>query len=248
MPDSNAIDEIAQYIRSEQNVVAFTGAGMSVESGVAPFTGPGGIWTKYDPAEYGHIETFEGDPAKAWILYKEMLEAVLPAEPHNGHRMLSRLEQGGWLRSVITQNIDGLHQKAGSQNVIEFHGNIQQLRCARCQKHYDTGTWGWADSPRCPCGGWLRPTFVLYGEPIPEAAYWAAQEETLQSRVLLVIGTACRVFPAATLPHLAARVGARILEINAHERAVVQGDGWFLKGNAGEILDRLCRAIEGQDD
>jgi len=240
------IDEIAQYVCSEGHVVAFTGAGMSVESGIAPFTGPGGLWRQYNPEEFAHIETFRANPAKAWVLYKDLLNAVLPAQPHAGHYALSRLERRGVLQSVITQNVDGLHQKAGSERVIEFHGDVKQLQCGRCAECYDSMTHAWAHSPRCRCGGWLRPTFVLYGEPIPEEVLWAAEQAVLASRLLLVIGTACRVYPAALLPNLARRGGAKILEINAHERAVAGTEGWFLKGQAGPTLDTLCQEIERQ--
>ena len=182
---AHVLDEVVRHLCSEKNAVAFTGAGMSVESGIAPFTGPGGIWSKYDPAEFAHVDTFTMNPAKAWILYRDILESTLPARPHKGHYALAHLERAGLLRCVITQNVDGLHQKAGSRRVVEFHGNNRALRCAECGKHCESTTYKQSeqgDVPQCACWGYLRPTFVLYGESIPVAGHGVFQLQFASQR------------------------------------------------------------------
>jgi NAD-dependent deacetylase len=237
------IDEIAYEIRRNGNVVALTGAGMSVESGVPPFTGPGGIWTKYDPEEFGHISTFMCDPAKAWILYKDILDSTLSVRPHEGHYVLAKLEQQGLLTCIVTQNVDGLHQKAGSCKVVEFHGNIRELRCSECEQRYESIVYRECVPPRCSCGNYLRPAFVLYGESIPPGSFAAAKDALMNCRLFLVIGSSCQVYPAAGLPALARSRGARIVEINPNQSEISKNSHSQLRGKAGEVLQSIWNAI-----
>ena len=151
-----------------KKVVALTGAGMSVESGIAPFRGKGGIWEKYDPVEYAYIDTLRTNPGKTWILLSEMQKEILKAKPNPGHLSLAELERLGFLSSIITQNVDGLHHEAGNKNIIEFHGNHREAYCMECRKRIKAEEISLETlPPHCDCGGVLRPDVVFFGEAIP---------------------------------------------------------------------------------
>ncbi|MFO8109406.1 MAG: Sir2 family NAD-dependent protein deacetylase [Thermoplasmata archaeon] len=164
------IRELADAVREADNIVALTGAGMSVESDIAPFRGKGGLWEKFDPEEYAHIESFRMNPLRSWELFKLQIQEIVDAEPHPGYHALVELESHG-LRSIITQNIDGLHSKAGSQEVIELHGTLFKLRCGDCGGKRDTSdhlsSIKKGKVPCCECGAYLRPDVVMFGEPLP---------------------------------------------------------------------------------
>ena len=172
------IRKTAQTFKQAKKVVAFTGAGISVESGIPDFRGPSGLWEKYDPAEYATIEAFHANPKKVWNMLKEMALLIEKSRPNPAHRALARLEEMGILRSVITQNIDYLHQEAGSKRVIEFHGSSKDLVCVLCGQYYDRRRVKFKVlPPRCSCSGVLKPNFVFFGEPIPWGAHLEAKEE-----------------------------------------------------------------------
>jgi NAD-dependent deacetylase len=238
------IDEIAKLIVEQKNVVALTGAGISVESGIPPFRGKGGIWEKYDPEEYGHIDTFKRNPKRAWTLFKEMLDCTLRAEPNHAHLALARMEENGLLNCTITQNIDGLHHKAGSKKVVEFHGNNRFLVCLKCGNRYEAKKYLDGIPPTCDCEQILKPDFILYGELIPNATIERSVEEVSECKVLLVIGTTNLVYPAASLASVAMSFGATIVEVNVAETALTQDADYFLEGKAGEVLSELLERIE----
>ncbi|MGI6319216.1 MAG: NAD-dependent deacylase [Firmicutes bacterium] len=231
-----------------KKVVALTGAGISVASGISPFRGPGGLWEKYDPEEVANIENFRRNPRSSWVMLKEVLEVVEKALPNSAHLSLARMEKKGFISSVITQNIDGLHQKAGNKTVIEYHGNTTRLVCLSCSalfsyREIDLGSL----PPYCPaCGGVLKPDAVFFGEPIPKAALLQAHAEAQQCRVMLVIGTSGMVQPAAGLPFLAKKNGARIIEVNP-ERSYLTSSvtDIFLQGKAEEILPIIDEWLNG---
>jgi NAD-dependent deacetylase len=205
--------------------VAFTGAGISVESGVPPFRGEGGLWDRFDPRAL-EIDYFLAHPKESWRVMREIYRCCFHAVgPNECHRMLARLERDGPLRAVVTQNIDGLHQAAGSERVIEYHGNVRQCRCVECGRTYPAEELLMERlPPRCECGGVLKPDFVMFGEPIPADAVRDAEREAERADVLLVIGTTGEVYPAALVPSLAKETVATIVEINpepsAHTGAV----------------------------
>jgi len=206
----------AEVITNANYVVAFTGAGISVESGIPPFRGDGGIWNKYNP-EFLEIGNFLANPVESWkVIRKIFFEKFTDARPNEAHRFLARLEKAGRLKSVITQNIDNLHQVAGSEVVLEFHGNSQKLLCLDCHKIYSVPQIDiTANPPSCPeCGGLLKPDFVFFGETIPETAHAMSVKEANKADVLIIIGTTGEVMPAAAIPHLAKINGAMIIEIN----------------------------------
>jgi NAD-dependent deacetylase len=209
------IKETVRIIRDARYLVAFTGAGISVESGVPPFRGPDGLWSSYDP-KYLELSYFRQHPDNCWRVLKEIFyEHFAAAHPNDAHHVLARLEQQGLLKAVITQNIDNLHQLAGSEKVIEFHGNTRDLLCLSC------GEVTAANPeilevlpPRCSCGGILKPDCIFFGESIPQEAWFDSRREIEASDVVLIVGSTGEVYPAASLPHQAAESGARILEIN----------------------------------
>jgi NAD-dependent deacetylase len=189
---SDLIERTADILANATSAVALTGAGISVESGIPPFRGKGGLWEKIDPMKYAHIDAFLDDPETVWeVLIKDMKTILDTARPNPGHTSLADLEQLGILKTVITQNVDGLHQMAGNSDVIEFHGNFAWQRCLDCSRSIETSRVDLAQMPpRCSCGGILRPDCVFFGEMIPHEALIRSQQciGSLQ-RAMLVIGT-----------------------------------------------------------
>jgi NAD-dependent deacetylase len=242
------INKAAGDILKAKKVVALTGAGMSVESGIAPFRGEGGIWEKYDPVEYAYIDVLRTNPGKTWILLSEMQKEILKAKPNPGHLSLAELERLGFLSSIITQNVDGLHHEAGNENVIEFHGNHRRAYCMECGKQIKSEEISLETlPPRCDCGGVLRPDVVFFGEAIPPEALTRSNQESRSCNVMLVIGTSAEVQPAASLPDIAKSSGATIIEIN------IEGTGftgytssYFIKGKSGEILPKIVDKVKNE--
>jgi len=236
----------AQRVRAGQTVV-LTGAGISVASGIMPFRGKGGLWEKYDPEEMASLEGFRRNPQKAWVMHKEVLEVVEKALPNPAHLSLAEMEKKGYISSIITQNIDGLHQKAGSRKVIEFHGNVRNLVCLGCEALYPAREIELKVlPPLCSrCRGVLKPAAVFFGEPIPQEALREAHREVKRCRVMLVVGTSGIVEPAASLPYLAKNYGAFVLEINPEPSLLTRGiTDLFIRGNAEEVLPAILRELE----
>lgn len=234
--------EAAKRIASARKVIALTGAGISVASGIMPFRGKGGLWEKYDPAEVAEINSFLKYPAKSWAALKEIQKVVEKARPNPAHFSLAKMEALGFLASIITQNVDGLHHEAGNKVVIEFHGNTRRLVCLECGALYPSEDIS-LDSlpPYCPsCRGLLKPDAVFFGESIPTAALMQAQVDVQQCEVMLVVGTSGLVEPAASLPSIAKRNEAFIVEINPEPTVLTASIAdIFLQGRSEEILPLL---------
>ncbi|UCD57733.1 MAG: NAD-dependent deacylase [Candidatus Hydrogenedentota bacterium] len=209
------IGRVAEKIANSTKVVALTGAGISVDSGIPAFRGTQGLWHKYDPMEYATIDAFLSNPVKIWKMLRELGDTIGEAKPNPGHTGLAELESLGKLSSVVTQNVDGLHQAAGSSYVIEFHGNGRRLVCLSCKRRYDREEIP-ADTfpPMCACLNILKPDVVFFGEMIPMHALLAAQAEVEGCDVMLVVGTSAQVEPAASLPYVAKSRGATVVEVN----------------------------------
>jgi len=243
--------EAVKRIASAKKVTALTGAGISVACGIMPFRGKGGLWEKHDPI-VADINYFLEHPAKSWAVLKEIQEVVEKALPNVAHFSLARMEDMGFLSSIITQNVDGLHQEAGNKVVIEFHGNTRRMICLECKALYPSVEIS-LDSlpPFCPaCRGLLKPDAVFFGESIPTAALLQAHVDAQQCEVMLVIGTSGLVEPAAGLPFLAQKNGACIIEINPESTVLTDSvTDIFLEGKAEEILpllvDELSAINEG---
>ena len=235
----------ADLIKHAEYGVVFTGAGISVESGIAPFTGTGGLWNQYDP-KFIDINFFYADPKRSWqemkkIFFTDMNEA----QPNKAHEVIALLEQKHMVRGVITQNIDGLHQRAGSQNVQEFHGTIHTLSCLKCGRTYNLKeTDISANPPLCACGGVLKPDFVFYGEGIPPRAYEKSLEMAQNADVMIIVGTAGQVMPACSLPYTAKEFGAKIIEINPQFSAFTHAiTDLYFPQKATEFFDALEKEI-----
>ena len=239
----NLYKEVAKLMKERKHCVASTGAGISAESGIPTFRTKGGLWEKYDPAIYASIDVFRRDPSKYWSIRGDFIRNYNEFEPNPAHRALAELESLGIVRSVITQNIDGLHVKAGSKQVIEVHGTIREIDCLQCLRHYIAPDIPEGTPPYCEsCGGILKPRTVLFGEQLPWEALTQAQDEAAICRVILIIGTSANVYPAAALPNLARQNGAIIVEVNL-ERAFPHVD-FFLGEKAGTALPKLVEEIK----
>ena len=237
--------EAAETLAARRNAVALTGAGISVESGIPAFRGTQGMWEKYDPMEYATIGAFLRDPEKVWAMLSEMVDVLSRAVPNPAHSGLAEMERMGVLRSVITQNVDGLHQAAGSRRVIEFHGNAWELICLSCWNRYPSREKiRHGIPPRCECGRILKPNLVLFGEPIPWSAQEEAESEAQSCSVLLVIGTSAEVSPACHIPRLSKGKGAVIVEINPEETPLTRSvTDLHLREKAGDAVTLLLSTL-----
>jgi NAD-dependent deacetylase len=237
--------ELAELIRRHPRVAALTGAGISVESGIPDFRSPGGLWSRFDPMEYAHIRAFRRNPAKVWQLLKEMDDTITRARSNPAHYALAELEAKGFLTGIITQNVDNLHQAAGSRRVVEYHGNALRFICDTCKGHHPRETLDFSQTPLyCLCGGLIRPDVVFFGEQIPTRAQEEATELAQHCDLLLVIGTSGEVAPASYLPAIAKEWHAVIVEANLEPtRLTISVAHHFLPGSAGETLPLVLKEL-----
>ncbi len=243
---ADLIQRTAELLVNARQVVALTGAGISVESGIPPFRGKGGLWEKFDPMEVAHIDAFLNDPETVWnLLIKDMKTVLDTARPNAGHIGLVDLERLGVLQTVITQNVDGLHQLAGSSDVIEFHGNFAWLRCLDCSRRIKSTEVDLTRiPPHCQCGGIFRPDCVFFGEMIPHEALVRSQQLSAACDVMLVIGTSATVQPAASMPLIAKDNGADIIEINPEPTPLTARISDLpLMSAAARLMPRLVAAV-----
>ncbi len=244
---NDQIDRAVKDLKSSRNTVALTGAGCSVESGIPPFRGKGGVWEKIDPMEFAHIDNFIAHPARVWeVLIKGMKDVLDAAVPNAGHNGLAKLEEMGILTTVITQNVDGLHQIAGNSDVIEFHGNFAWQRCMDCQGKVETRHVDMSElPPRCRCGGIYRPDCIFFGEAITQNALFRAQSAAAGCDVMLVVGTSAVVQPAAYMPVIARQNGATVIEINPEATPLTANTSdYLIEGKAGEVMERIVAELD----
>ena len=245
--DHKLIQKAAGEILHSKKTIAFTGAGISVESGIPDFRGAQGLWQKYDPEEYAHIHAFYSNPERVWLMLKDMFALVMSANPNPAHYGLAELERMGLLSSIITQNVDGLHQAAGSHKVVEFHGSHRTLTCLKCSTTIDGSSLKMEDlPPRCSrCSSLLKPDVVFFGEPIPWEAQSISFKESNSCSLVLVIGTSAVVYPAASIPITAKERGATVIEINMERTPLTdQISDYLLAGSAGEIVPALVEEVK----
>jgi len=243
MPTRDTIRQARELVAGATKISALTGAGISVASGIPDFRSEGGLWKRYDPLEFATYDSFLNDPGKFWTMGRELAEVFLKAKPNTAHQSLARLEEKGRLIGVITQNIDNLHQAAGSKNVIELHGSYLKAYCLSCGKLYvgETVHRRVAQGeipPTCDdCGGVLKSEAVLFGEPLPQDAMTKAVKVCRATDLMLVIGSSLQVYPAAFLPHLAKKSGAKVIIIDLEGRMDVADI--IIRGQATEVVPKI---------
>jgi len=244
--DQSLIEQAAQDIVNSKKSIAFTGSGISEESGIPTFRGGQGLWEKYDPMEYAHIQSFIKNPEKVWEILAEMAEIISKAKPNPAHIALAELENMGLLEAVITQNVDGLHQMAGNKHVVEFHGSNQWLICIKCGFRTEIKNYSPNDfPPKCErCLSILKPDVVFFGEAIPYNAQVKSMYLAKVSDLVLVIGTSAVVYPAAQIPITAKEYGAKIIEINKEKTSLSDGiASYSIEGPAGEVMPHIVEAV-----
>jgi NAD-dependent deacetylase len=215
------LEHAARLLGEARRVVALTGAGISRPSGIPDFRSPDGVWAHTDPMEVASLRTFHIHPERFYDWLRPMLELLLIAHPNPAHHALAQLEHAGVLHAVVTQNIDGLHQRAGSREVYELHGNLRQATCINCERQIPAPPMieevRRGKTPICSCGGALKPDVVLFDEALPRGLFWLAQHALETCDVLLVAGTSLEVYPVSDLPLSALRHGARLIIVNLEE-------------------------------
>lgn len=251
--DPDGLDRIAVWLAEAKLVVVATGAGMSKESGIPTFRdAQDGIWARYRPEELATREGFRSDPARVWGWYNYRRRLIGRCAPHAGHHALVRLERLVPELVIVTQNIDGLHVRAGSKAVLELHGNINRFKCFQQDHHVEleiplADADGAMDPPECSsCGSPLRPDVVWYGEMLPPGVFERAESLARSCDVMLVVGTSGIVYPAAGLPLAAHAGGARVVEVNVERSEVTQAADVFLEGPAGTVLPDLVARVEAR--
>jgi NAD-dependent deacetylase len=241
-----SVERLAELVRERQPCVVLTGAGISTESGIPDFRSAEGIWAQYDPYEVGHIDAFRRDPARVWEFYGRRLELLETAQPNDGHRALAELEARCWIRAVVTQNVDGLHARGGSREVVEVHGSLREAECVHCGLRVPIAeALGDLPLPGCPeCGEVLKPGVVMFGELLPAEAIERAQRLAAEAGLLLVIGSSLEVRPVAALPGDTLAAGGALAIVNrggtpwdSHAELVVDG-------GAGETLGALAATLD----
>ena len=236
---------LIEKLRNADSVTVLTGAGISAESGVPTFReAQSGLWSKYDPQELATPSAFINNPGLVWDWYNWRRELISKASPNPGHSVLANLENLTSEFTLITQNVDGLHQKAGSRKVIELHGNIARARCWENSHLFDSWEEVGNDPPTCSkCGSILRPDVVWFGESLPRQALTLATEASENCDIFFSIGTSALVHPAASLPLIAKRNGVSIIEINVQTTPLTPEADFFLQGPAGKVLNELEKVL-----
>ena len=245
------LDDASNLLIASKYAVGLTGAGVSVESGIPPFRGPGGIWTKYGEPSMDGYQRFLADPKGWWegrtrrAGISELIVKLMEAKPNPGHYALAELEEMNILKCLITQNIDDLHRKAGNKNLAEIHGNMTKLRCISCNTRWDRDAFEIKEvPPQCPeCGGLVKSDTVMFGEPIPRDVLAKCEIETAKCDCMLVAGTTATVYPAASFPKRAKRRGVALIEVNLYESELSYLCDVVLLGPSGQILPLLVECV-----
>ena len=234
---------VVDKLQQAKKIVFVTGAGISQESGIPTFRGTDGLWRKYDPMKLATIDAFYENPKIVWEWYEDRRKNILAAKPNAGHVAIADLatRKEVW---VLTQNIDGLHQRAGSKNVLELHGSIITIKCTVCDfKEKITGTFSEVP-PLCKCGNILRPDVVWFGEPLPQDVWGEAMKQVSSCDVMVVAGTSLAVSPANMLPIYAKQNGALIIEVNPEETQMSASMDLSIRSTSANALPELVLAVQ----
>jgi len=234
------VERTREWLRKARRVAVLTGAGVSAESGVPTFRGKDGLWKHYRPEDLATPDAFSRDPRLVWQWYNWRRGLISRAHPNRGHYALADLERTAPEFTLITQNVDDLHEQAGSRNVIKLHGDIWQVRCLSCRREWiDTRPSIGELPPRCGCGGMLRPGVVWFGEDLLPGIWDRAEQAARGADLFFVVGTSAVVYPAAGLVRVAKCSGAKVVEINLAETVITNQIDAFLAGPCGELLPKL---------
>ena len=240
-----SVARLAELLWERQPCVVLTGAGISTESGIPDFRSREGIWARYDPFEVAHIDAFPRDPARVWEFYALRLDALASAEPNAGHRALARLEAAGLVRALVTQNVDGLHARAGSREIVEVHGSLREAACLHCGSRVPMSE-AELPAPSCAeCGEILKPGVVMFGEMLPARAIERAQQLASEARLLLVVGSSLEVYPVAGLPEETLAAGGSLAIVNRGSTPWDTHAAVVIDGGAGETLSALADIVTG---
>ncbi len=240
-----SVERLAELVREAAPCVVLTGAGVSTESGIPDFRSAEGIWARYDPFEVAHIDAFRRDPARVWEFYALRLDALAQARPNDGHQALAELEERGWIRAVVTQNVDGLHRAAGSQEVVEVHGSLREAECVHCGVRVPIAeALAELPLPACPeCGEVLKPGVVMFGELLPVDAIERAQQLAAEAGLLLVVGSSLEVHPVAGLPGETLATGGALAIVNRGGTPWDSRAELVIGAGAGETMRALAAAL-----
>lgn len=248
MSYAGEIARAAALLREARHAVALTGAGISTPSGIPDFRSPGtGLWEHVDPMEVAYIQAFRRHPEMFYAWIRPLMRTLLTAEPNAGHLALAELEAGGWLRAIITQNIDGLHQRAGSRVVLELHGHLREATCISCYRVLPIeellGDFlALGDVPRCPvCSGVMKPDVILYGEQLPIKVVNAAMEHVRQADLMVVAGSSLETIPASQLPLLVREHAGRLIVVNLMPTYIDEAAEVIVHADVAEVLPRVAR-------
>ena len=244
-----SLNKAADLIKKANKITVLTGAGISVESGIPDFRSKGGLWEKYDPFVYAHIDSFHKDPYKVWVMLKEMNQIISGKEPNYAHKALKKFEDMGKSVVIITQNIDSLHSKAKSSIVYEYHGVWDKLVCVKCGAKEDLSNFSINVIPHCEtCNFPYKPDVVFFGEPIDPYIMSASNNAAKNCDLFMVIGTSAQVYPAAYLPNLAFNNNISIIEINLEETPLTKSlNTLHLQGKATVVMRELMKKLNWRD-
>ncbi|MEO8399846.1 MAG: NAD-dependent deacylase [Ignavibacteriaceae bacterium] len=238
------MDELIQKLKVAESIVFFTGAGISAESGIPTFRGKDGIWNKLKPEELANFDAFLRNPEMVWEWYNHRKKIVHESKPNAGHIAMAEMQNLFPNVTVITQNIDNLHRRAGSKIVYELHGNVERNYCIKCKSWYNDELKFEGEAPKCKCGGLIRPDVVWFGEFLPEDQFLSSEEAAIKSDIFFVVGTSGIVYPAASLIFTAKNSGAYIVEINTVETEITGYADESFFGKAGKILPEILKKIK----
>lgn len=231
-------------LKESKRIVFFTGAGISAESGIPTFRGKDGIWNKLKPEELANFSAFMRNPQMVWEWYNHRKKIIHESKPNAGHQAIAEMQNLFEDVTVVTQNIDNLHRRAGSKNIFELHGNIERNFCINCRTFYNEELDFSEGVPKCKCGGLIRPDVVWFGEYLPEDQFSGGEKAALNSDMFFVVGTSAVVYPAAGLVYTAKRGGSFIVEVNLEETEVSSACDASFYGEAGNILPAIVEQIK----
>jgi len=243
----NIDQSLIEKLKSARSLVFFTGAGISAESGIPTFRGKDGIWNKLKPEELANFDAFMKNPDMVWEWYNHRKMIIHNSQPNKGHLTIADMQNHFDDVTVITQNIDNLHSRAGSKNIFELHGNIERNYCVNCKKFYNKELDFSNGVPKCECGGLIRPDVVWFGEYLPDDQFKGSEKASMKTDIFFIVGTSAVVYPAAGLVFTAKQSGAVLVEINLVKTEISSSVDYSFLGEAGIILPNILKAYENSN-